>query len=83
MFYLTDPQTGYLVWCCPQCKALIHSFSPLPIRLAEQGGGCQGCRAQATLKQNPGLVSFFMDFWTRADAWPQSASWIEAIPVTA
>jgi hypothetical protein len=26
------------------------------------------------------LVGLYLDFWVRADAWPQSDSWLEAIP---
>lgn len=46
---------------------------------AERAGGCQGCRARATLERNPGLVDLFLGFWGRADAWPQSPSWTDGI----
>jgi hypothetical protein len=46
---------------------------------AERAGGCQGCRAKATLERNPGLIDLFLGFWGRADAWPQSPSWTGGI----
>jgi hypothetical protein len=35
------------------------------------------------LTQTPVLINAFLDFWTRTNAWPQSPSWMEALPVTA
>ena len=83
MIHSIDPQTGDFLWRCPQCKKYIRFSSLLAIQLAEQAGGCQGCRAKVTFENDPRLISFFMDFWTRAGAWPQSLSWTEALPVTA
>lgn len=83
MSYFVDPRTGEFLWHCPQCKEYIRVPNLMALRLAEQVGGCQGCRARAAFERNPGLTSLFLDFWVRADAWPQSHSWMEAIPVTA
>lgn len=83
MYYAIDPKTGEFLWYCPQCKEYIRFPTLMAIRLAEQAGGCQGCRARATLKRNPGLISIFLYFWSRTNGWPQSSSWMEAIPVTA
>ncbi len=83
MFCSIDPRTGGFLWYCPQCKEYIRFYNLSAMHLAEQAGGCQGCRAKATFERNPGLIGFFLNFWTRADAWPQSHSWIEAIPITA
>jgi uncharacterized C2H2 Zn-finger protein len=83
MSYPIDPRTGKFLWRCPQCKEIIRFSDVSVIRLAEQAGGCQGCRAKATFERNPRLISFFLDYWTRSNAWPQSHSWTEAIPVTA
>lgn len=80
MWNYLDPQTGEHIWRCPQCKASIRFHSELAVTQAEKAGGCHGCRARATFRKNPGLVGFFVDFWARADAWPQSNSWLEAIP---
>ena len=80
MMYHLDPQTGEFLWRCPECGQSIHLQSQLAVCLAERAGRCQGCRAKVEFEQNPGLVGFFLDFWARADAWPQSDSWMEAIP---
>ncbi len=83
MVHPIDPQTGQFLWRCPQCKRYIRFSTLLAIELAERAGGCQGCRAKRTIERHPGLVSFYLDFWSRAGAWPQSLSWTEALPVTA
>lgn len=75
-----DPQTGEYLWRCPECGEIIRLSGPMALCLVQRAGRCQGCRARATFKQNPGLVSFFLDFWARTDAWPQSDSWMAAIP---
>ncbi len=81
MIYNLDLQTGEYLWRCPQCGEHIRFPNLLALRLAERAGGCQGCRAKATFERNPGLIGLFLDFWARADAWPQSPSWMEAVPV--
>ena len=70
-------------WRCPQCGMFIRFSSLLAVQLAAQAGGCQGCRVKAILKSNPALIVACLDFWTRTDAWPQSPSWMEAIPIIA
>ena len=82
MFCSIDPRTGEFLWHCPQCKEYIRFYNLSAMHVAERAGGCQGCRAKVTFERNPGLISFFLNFWTRANAWPQSHSWIEAIPFT-
>lgn len=77
-----DPQTGECLWRCPQCGELIRFGSQLAALQAERAGGCQGCRAKKTFEDNPGLIGFFLDFWAGADAWPQSHSWMAAIPAS-
>jgi hypothetical protein len=32
------------------------------------------------MEQNPGLIGVFLDFWYRTGTFPQSPSWLEAIP---
>ena len=66
-------------WRCPQCGEVIHFPNPLALCLAERSGGCQGCRARATLSRNPGLTDVVLDFWIRTDGWPQSPSWTDAL----
>ena len=78
-----DPRTGEFLWRCPQCEEYIRFPDIRAVHLAEQAGGCQGCRAKVTFERSPGLMSLFLAFWACADAWPQSTSWTEAIPVTA
>jgi hypothetical protein len=75
-----DPRTGEYLWRCPECGEIIRLSGPTALCLVQRAGRCQGCRARATFKQNPGLTAFFLDFWARADAWPQSDSWMTAIP---
>ena len=77
-----DPLTGDVLWRCPQCGESIRFRSELAVLQAERAGGCQGCRAKATFEGNPGLIGFFLDFWAGADAWPQSHSWMAAIPAS-
>jgi predicted RNA-binding Zn-ribbon protein involved in translation (DUF1610 family) len=76
---ILDPQTGEYLWHCPECGETIRLSSPAAVRLAEQAGRCQGCRAKATFQQKPELIGLFLDFWVRADAWPQSDSWLDAV----
>jgi hypothetical protein len=83
MFYSIDQQTGEFLWRCPQCQKYIRFPTVRALHLAELAGGCQGCRAKATFERSPGLISIFLEFWVCADAWPQSPSWTEAVPITA
>jgi hypothetical protein len=82
MNYHLDPQTGEFLWCCPQCRKTIWLQSERAVILAEHAGACQGCRAKATFERQPELIGIFLDFWSRSGAWPQSASWMEAIPLS-
>jgi hypothetical protein len=80
MMHILDPQTGEYRWRCPECGETIRFSSPTAVCLAERAGRCHGCRARVTF--NPGLIGFFLDFWARAEAWPQSDSWMDAMPAT-
>jgi hypothetical protein len=80
MAQVLDPKTGEYLWRCPECGETIRLSSQMAVCLAVRAGRCQGCRARETFKRNPALASFFLDFWSRADAWPQSDSWMEAMP---
>jgi predicted RNA-binding Zn-ribbon protein involved in translation (DUF1610 family) len=82
MAQIIHPHTGQYLWRCPECGETIRLSNKAAVYLAEQAGRCQGCRAKATFQQKPGLIGFFLDFWARADAWPQSDSWMEAVPAS-
>jgi hypothetical protein len=82
MMPILDPKAGGYLWRCPKCGETIRLSSQAAVCLAKRTGCCQGCRARVTFEQNPGLVGFFLDFWARTDAWPQSASWMDAIPTS-
>jgi hypothetical protein len=80
MMHILDPQTGEYRWRCPECGETIRLSSPTAVCLVQRAGRCQGCRARVTFKQNPELVGFYLDFWARTNAWPQSDSWMDAMP---
>ena len=75
-----DSETGEFLWCCPLCGELIGFQSQTADSLAEWGGACEGCRAKVTFERHPELIGIFLQFWARSDTWPQSVSWMEAIP---
>ena len=81
MMQIPDARTDEHLWCCPECGETIRLSSKAAVCLAKRAGRCQGCRVRATFQHNPGLVGFLLDFWAKADAWPQSDSWMDAVPV--
>lgn len=78
-----DSQEGQYLVLCPKCHELIiYDSSVIVYRemvLSEQKC-CQGCRAKISFEQDPGLIGVFLDFWHRTGNFPESASWLEAIP---
>jgi len=70
-------------WTCPKCNTCVEFPNEGARELAERAGGCQGCRAKATLEEKPELAKLFVDFWARYDDWPQSPSWTGALPEVA
>jgi hypothetical protein len=72
----------YLV-LCPICHELILCDT-LDIVYQEMVWSerkcCQGCRAKVTFQEDPGLIGVFLDYWLRTGNFPESASWLEAIP---
>lgn len=80
--HVLDPETGHCLWACPECRETIRLTALSAVRLVGRAGRCQGCRARATLERNPALATFFLDSWARADAWPQSNSWLNAVAVS-
>jgi hypothetical protein len=78
-----DTQADTFVVICPVCRRLISYDSLQALWLAmvaSERKCCQGCRARISLEHNPGLIGVYVDFWFRTRAWPQSPSWMEAIP---
>lgn len=80
--HVLDPETGHYLWVCPECRESIRLTTLSAVRLVERAGRCQGCRARATFERNPALAAFFLDFWARTDAWPQSSSWLDVVAVS-
>jgi hypothetical protein len=68
---------------CPKCQTLIACNS-IEVLYHEMVWGdrqcCQGCRARITFEKDPGLIGMLLDFWHRTGKFPESDSWIEAIP---
>ena len=78
-----DSQENQYLVLCPKCHGLII-YDKLGIVYREmvlsERKCCQGCRAKISFEQNPGLIGVFLDFWHRAGNFPESPSWLEAIP---
>ena len=78
-----DSQEDQYVVLCPKCHGLII-YDKLGIVYREmvlsERKCCQGCRAKISFEQDPGLIGVFLDFWHRTGNFPESASWLEAIP---
>jgi len=78
-----DPQKEEYAVLCPQCHEVIL-YRTLEALYREMVRGdrrcCQGCRARITFEKDPGLIGMFLDFWYRTGNFPESDSWIEAIP---
>jgi hypothetical protein len=68
---------------CPQCHCLI-TYDTTGILYREmvlsERQCCQGCRAKISFEKNPLLIGVFLDFWCRTGKFPESDSWIEAVP---
>ena len=80
-----DLQTDRYFGLCRQCRERIthDTLDGLYHELmANDQKCCQGCRARLSLERNPGLIGLFLEFWYRTGAFPQSSSWMEAIPQT-
>jgi hypothetical protein len=78
-----DTQADKYLAVCPKCRRLVAFDTLQALRLSLALGDrrcCQGCRAKITFEHDPGLISVFVDFWSRSGAWPESPSWFDAIP---
>lgn len=72
----------YLV-LCPACHRLVayDAQDTLYIEMVwSEHRCCQGCRARISFADNPGLVGAVLEVWQATGTYPQSPSWIEAIP---
>ena len=78
-----DCQEDQYLVLCPACHELI-TCDTLGIVYHEMVWSkrkcCQGCRAKITFQQDPGLIGLFLDYWYRTGNFPESASWLEAVP---
>jgi len=78
-----DTMENQYIAICPRCHASI-TYDNLNVLYRElvssDASCCQGCRAKITFERNPGLIGLFLDFWYRTGSFPESPSWMEAIP---
>jgi hypothetical protein len=68
---------------CPQCHCLIPCATIEIVyreMVLSERKYCQGCRAKISFEKNPRLIGVFLDFWCRTGNFPESESWIEAVP---
>jgi hypothetical protein len=78
-----DTEEKQYVIHCPKCHTPI-TYNTLKSAYLEMVLSdrhcCQGCRASITFEKDPGLIGMFLDFWYRMGKFPESDSWIEAVP---
>ena len=82
MLTYIDPQTGEFLWRCPFCGESIRCQDQSEIDQLESEAVCEGCRARELFESNPEMIAFAVDMWARMDSWPQSSTWMEAIPAS-
>jgi hypothetical protein len=78
-----DCQEDTYLALCPACHRLVayDAEDNLYLDLVwSEYRCCQGCRARMSFADNPRLVGAVLDVWYTTGAYPQSASWVEAIP---
>jgi hypothetical protein len=78
-----DRQADKYVVLCPECQRLILYDAPdtLYVEIVwSERQCCRGCRARIMFERNPTLIETVLEHWYRNDSFPQSPSWIEAIP---
>jgi hypothetical protein len=80
--YHLHPETAEFLWRCPLCGQSLRFQTQAEVNLAEQAGACEGCRAKAMFKRTPEMIGLLVALWARSDAWPESVSWMEAIPAS-
>jgi hypothetical protein len=68
---------------CPQCHCGVPCET-IDVVYREmvlcERKGCQGCRAKISFEKNPRMLGPILDFWCRTGTFPESASWLAAIP---
>jgi hypothetical protein len=72
----------YLV-LCPTCHTLVAYDEELALYTEMVWSAhrcCQGCRTRDSFADNPGLVGAVLEVWRMTGEYPQSGSWVEAIP---
>ena len=78
-----DIQKGQYRDLCPQCHCLII-YDTVGVLYREmvlsERRCCQGCRAKISFEKNPLLIGVVLDFWCRTGKFPESGSWLEAVP---
>ena len=82
MLTYIDPQTGEFLWRCPLCGESIRCQDQSQIVHLEYEAACKGCRARELFESSPEMIGFAVDMWARLDSWPQSSTWMEAIPLS-
>lgn len=78
-----DPQKDQHAVLCPECHEVIlyRTIETLYREMVRSGRKCcQGCRARVTFMKDPGVIGMFLDFWHRTGKFPESDSWLEAVP---
>jgi len=78
-----DCQEDRYVILCPECHRLIAYDAPDVLYLEivwSERQCCRGCRAKISFQYDPGLIGTVLDFWHRTGSFPQSPSWVEAVP---
>ena len=78
-----DPQKEQYAVLCPECHEVIlyRTLEALYCEMVRSDRRCcQGCRARITFEKDPGLIGIFLDFWHRTGKFPESDSWLEAVP---
>jgi len=78
-----DRQEDQYLVLCPACHGLVTDDAQDKLyreMVWTEHQCCQGCRARISFADNPGLVGVVLEVWRAMGAYPQSASWVEAIP---
>jgi len=78
-----DSQGKGYVALCPECHNLIvyrTLYELCSEMVFSERSCCEGCRARALFESDPNWIGAVLDAWMESDTFPQSPSWMEAIP---
>ena len=78
-----DCQADQYVVLCPECHMLIAYDTPEELyqeMVWREQQACQGCRARTLFACHPCIVGEVLEVWRQTRTFPQSPSWLEAIP---